>query len=91
MGEYNRYSNDEIRCVRFKREVEEVQSISLFDKWNNPPTQAVVHFSTGNASDTSKPLKIYHRKNSTHYICFDGKRYDVDITSSAYEQFITSI
>ncbi|QHI73795.1 hypothetical protein [Aminipila terrae] len=89
MGEYNRYSNDNIRPVKFKREIVKVVSVSLFDKWNIPPTKAYVRYQCDyKGIDMSKPLKIHTRKNGTNYVCFNGKRYDIDINSKENEQQI---
>lgn len=87
--ELNRHSNDSIRKVKYQKEVDKVYSVSIFDKWNNPPMQARVNFHSGAGSDSSEPLKIYKRKDATYYVIFQGKRYRVDINDLSYEQFVS--
>lgn len=87
--ELNRYSNDNIRKVKYQKEVDKIYSVSIVDKWNNPPMQARVNFHSGVGNDSSEPLKIYKRKNCTHYVIFRGKRYNIDINDLSFEQFVS--
>lgn len=92
MSEGCHSQNDQLRCVRYKRDFERLTHISFFDCWNNPPQKVNAHyrdFSEG--LDMSNPIKIYHRKNGTHYFQFEGRRYDVflDYEDSVKWQNIT--
>lgn len=78
MSEGCKSQNDQLRKVRYKRNFDRLTHISFFDCWNNPPTQAFAHYHDfDEGSDMSNPIKIEHRNNGTHYIQFEGKRYDV--------------
>ncbi len=63
---------------RYKREVERVDAIEVLS-W--APGKAYVHYrDAGLFDDTAGPVKIYHRKDGSAYVQFEGKRYTVDET-----------
>jgi len=81
-GEWN-------RPLKYKRMVERVIAVQLFDVWNTPPTKAYVHYyDADNGFDMSNPIKIYQRKNGTYYVQFEGYRFDIDVLLGNKEQFI---
>jgi predicted heme/steroid binding protein len=70
--------NDQLKCVRYKRNFKRLLYITFFDCWNNPPQRLYAHYDDfDEGQDMSNPIKINHRKNGTTYFQFEGKRYDI--------------
>ena len=68
--------DDSLGPCRYKRNVDHVISVEPLS-WL--PGKAYIHYEdVANGYDTAGPTKIYHRKNGTAYIQFEGKRYDID-------------
>ncbi len=80
---------DTLGPCRYKREVEEVISVEALS-WL--PGKAYVHYyDAGLFFDVAGPVKIYHRKNGTAYVQFEGKRYDIDESKPDTPQYVVPV
>lgn len=72
-----------------KRIVVHVSFLQIFDAWNAEPTKACVGYECyWNDNMASKPTRINKRKNGTHYVDFEGFRYDIDISAGNTYQWV---
>lgn len=71
---------------RYKREIERVDWVEPLS-WK--PGYAMIGYSdAGGFGDSAGPIKIYQRKNGTHYVQFAGRRWDIDMTKLDQHQYI---
>ena len=77
---------DLVGPCRYQREVVRVDWVEPLS-WK--PGYAMVGYTdAGRFGDSAGPIKIYERKNGTHYVQFTGRRGDVDMTKLDQHQHI---
>lgn len=77
---------DTLGPCRYKREVETVDYVEPIS-WK-PGYAWVGYYDAQQYTDMAGPVKIYHRKDGSAYVRFEGKRYDVDETKLDKRQYI---
>lgn len=77
---------DALGPCRYKREVATVDYVEPIS-WK-PGYAWVGYYDALGYTDMAGPLKIYQRRNGTHYVQFEGRRWDVDMTRLDQKQWI---
>lgn len=80
---------DALGPCRYKREVDCVEYVEPIS-WK-PGYAWVGYYDAQLYWDKAGPVKIYHRKNGTAYVQFEGKRYNIDENKLDKRQYITPI